>query len=149
MFQVGPPKALYERPENRFVADFIGINNLIEGTIESMDEPQRGLRVKTGLGELYAVMDERFRPGDRCVVSIRPENAALDSEPAAERNLVKGRIAFAAYLGHTLRYDVDLGQSVVFKVDIRDLWHHEPRAMGSAVAVSFPASSTVAIPAEA
>ena len=32
VFQVGPPKELYERPDNRFVADFIGINNLIDGT---------------------------------------------------------------------------------------------------------------------
>ncbi len=148
VFQIGPPKALYERPENRFVADFIGINNLVEGTIVSVDAPQQRLRVKTGIGELLAVMDERFRPGDRCVVSIRPENADLDGEPATGRNLVQGRIAFAAYLGHTLRYDVDLGQGVMFKVDIRDPWHHEQRAMGSAVTVSFAATSTVAMPAE-
>jgi hypothetical protein len=48
-----------------------------------------------------------------------------------------------------LRYDVDLGQGVLFKVDIRDPWHHEQRAMGSAVTLSFPATSTVAMPAEA
>jgi spermidine/putrescine ABC transporter ATP-binding subunit len=148
VLQVGPPKALYERPENRFVADFIGINNLFEGAIEAVDAPQRWLRLKTGFGELAAVMDERFRPGDRCVVSIRPENAALDGEPAAGRNLVKGRIAFAAYLGHTLRYDVDLGQGIVFKVDIRDPWHHEQRPLGTPVTVSFEATSTVAMPAE-
>jgi ABC-type Fe3+/spermidine/putrescine transport system ATPase subunit len=41
VFQVGPPKALYERPANRFVADFIGINNLIEGTVSAVDAAAR------------------------------------------------------------------------------------------------------------
>jgi len=149
VLQIGPPKTLYERPQNRFVADFIGINNLAEGTVEAVDASQGWLRLKTGFGDLLAVMDERFRPGDRCVVSVRPENVALDGVPAPGRNLVQGHIVFAAYLGSALRYDVDLGQGVLFKVDIRDPWHHEQRAMGSAVTLSFPATSTVAMPAEA
>ena len=149
MLQVGPPKALYERPQNRFVADFIGINNLADGSVETADVSQPWLRLKTGFGELAAVMDERFRPGDRCVVCIRPENAAFDGEPAPGRNLVRGHIVFAAYLGNAFRYDVDLGQGVVFKVDIRDPWHHEQRPLGTPVSVSFEASSTVAMPADA
>ncbi len=148
LLQVGPPKALYERPQNRFVADFIGINNLAEGTVVASDDP-KWLRLKTGFGELLAVPDERFSPGERCVVSVRPENASLNSEPAPGRNLVQGQIAFAAYLGNALRYDVDLGQGVLFKVDIRDPWHHEQLAMGSTVTLAFPATSTVAMPAEA
>ena len=52
---------------------------------------------------------------------------------------MKGRIAFAAYLGNTLRYDVDLGQGVMFKVDVRDPWHHEQLPMGSAVTRQLPA----------
>ena len=67
---------------------------------------------------------------------------------AAGSNLVNGRISFAAYMGNALRYDVDLGQGVTFKVDIRDPWHHEQQAMGRSVSVGFPVTSTVAIPAE-
>ena len=48
--QVGAPKALYERPDNRFVADFIGINNLIDGVVQSVDGAARTLRVKTAIG---------------------------------------------------------------------------------------------------
>jgi len=148
VFQVGPPKALYERPANRFVADFIGINNLIEGTVSMVDATAGRLRVATVLGELSALGDERLRASDRCILCIRPENAAVGGEAAAERNLVDGRIAFAAYLGNTLRYDVDLGQGIVFKADVGDPWHHEELPMGSAVSVTFPVTSTVAIPAE-
>jgi iron(III) transport system ATP-binding protein len=142
VFQVGPPKELYERPANRFVADFIGINNLIDGTVRSVNG---ALVVETALGQLRALPDARFKPGDRCVLSVRPENASISEK---NDNRVEGRIAFAAYLGNTLRYDVDLGQGTIFKTDVRDPWHHQQLAAGSSVAVGFAAASTVAIPTE-
>ena len=142
VFQVGQPKELYERPANRFVADFIGINNLIDGTVQSANG---NLVVKTPVGEIQALPDARFKPGERCVISVRPENASINS---IDRNVVQGRIAFAAYLGNTLRYDVDVGQGIILKADVRDPWHHELLAIGSAVAVGFAPASTIAIPAE-
>ncbi len=144
--QVGPPKALYQRPATRFVADFIGINNLVEGTVRSVEGPLGSLRVETALGELSAIHDERLRPGDRCVICIRPENITLDGQSGGERNHFKGKISFAAYLGNTLRYDVDLGGGVTFKADIGDPWHHEQFPMGTPVALSCTFGSTLAIP---
>jgi iron(III) transport system ATP-binding protein len=141
VFQVGPPKELYERPANRFVADFIGINNLIDGTVRSVNG---ALLVETAVGPLRALPDARFKAGDRCVLSVRPENASISGK---NDNRVEGKIAFAAYLGNTLRYDIDLGGGAVFKADVRDPWHHELLATGSRVSVGFAASSTVAIPA--
>jgi iron(III) transport system ATP-binding protein len=148
IFQVGPPKALYERPANRFVADFIGINNLVDGKVLSVDGTQRSLRAETAFGEIGAIHDAPLKPGDRCVISVRPENIALEGQPGGGVNRVNGRISFAAYLGNTLRYDVDLGQGITFKTDIRDPWHHEPLAMGASVTLSCPVSSTLAIPAD-
>jgi ABC-type Fe3+/spermidine/putrescine transport system ATPase subunit len=143
--QVGPPKVLYERPANRFVADFIGISNLVDGTVTALDPAQRMLRAQTAVGELAMLYDEPFQLDDRCVVSVRPENTVLDGAQGPGQNVLQGRISFAAYQGHTLRYDVELAQGVVFKVDIRDPWHHRQRAPGSAVAVSFDPASTVAV----
>ena len=143
VFQVGPPKELYERPANRFVADFIGINNLIDGTVQSVNGH---LLVKTALGELRALPEKRFKPGERCVLSVRPENASL--EKSISDNTITGRVAFAAYLGNTLRYDVDVGGGTLLKADVRDPWHHEQLATGAPVTVGFAAASTIAIPAE-
>jgi ABC-type Fe3+/spermidine/putrescine transport system ATPase subunit len=148
VFQVGPPKELYERPANRFVADFIGINNLIDGTVEAIEIEERRLRVKTVVGELSALLNERLRIGDRCILCIRPENAALNGEGALGGNFVKGRITFAAYLGNALRYDVELATGLVFKVDVRDPWHNELLPTGKAVTIIFPYASTVAIAGE-
>ena len=148
--QVGPPKALYERPANRFVADFIGINNLVDGTVRSVQGTS--LRAETALGEIAAIHDGRLAPGNRCVVCVRPENLALgttaDGEPGGERNRFKATIALASYLGNTLRYEVDLGGGATFKVDIGDPWHHEQLAMGTAVALSCAPGSALAIPAD-
>ncbi|MGH8681116.1 MAG: ABC transporter ATP-binding protein [Burkholderiales bacterium] len=146
--QIGPPRALYERPANRFVADFIGVNNLLDATVRAVEAAERRLRVATPLGELSALLDERFRPGDRCVVCIRPENVTLGGGAGNGRNVVKGQIGFAAYLGNTLRYDLDLGQGMTFRADIRDPWHHEQLPLGTAIEASFPVSSTLAIPGE-
>jgi ABC-type Fe3+/spermidine/putrescine transport system ATPase subunit len=143
VLQVGSPKDLYERPANRFVADFIGINNLIDGAVEAIEAKERRLRIKTALGPIFSLFDDRFRVGDRCVLCVRPENATVGE--TADWNLVKGEITFAAYLGNALRYDVELGPGVIFKVDIRDPWHHEILPSGSIVNVSFPASSTVPV----
>jgi spermidine/putrescine ABC transporter ATP-binding subunit len=148
VFQIGPPKALYERPANRFVADFIGINNLVEGKVLSVDPAQRTVRAETAFGEVGAICDAPLKPGDRCVISVRPENVALGGQPDGQVNRVSGRISFAAYLGNTLRYDVDLGQGVLFKTDVKDPWHHELLPLGSQVSLSCPVTGTLAIPAD-
>jgi iron(III) transport system ATP-binding protein len=139
--QVGPPKALYERPANRFVADFIGINNLVEGTL--LAEGIAG----TALGKLTGVAEAKLRIGERCVVCVRPENVRLNAVPAHGDNLLKGKVAFAAYLGNRLLYDIELGEGVLFKADVHDPRGHEEFAVGSAVGVSFPVSGTLLIPA--
>ena len=146
LFQVGAPRELYERPVNRFVADFIGINNLVDGTVRAVDAAGGRLTVDSALGALGALPNAQLRAGDKCVICVRPENVAF-GEAGGERNAVKGTIAFAAYLGNTLRYDVDLGQGVTFKADIKDPWHHEQLPTGSPVALSFTVASTLAIAA--
>jgi iron(III) transport system ATP-binding protein len=148
VYQVGSPKELYERPADRFVADFIGVSNLIEGTVQSVDARHHCMRVRTAFGELSARSDNHFEPGYHCVLTVRPENATLDGAEADDVNQLHGRIAVATYLGNMLRYDVDLGAGVTFKLDVRDPWGHEQRAADTPVTVSFPASSTIAVGAE-
>jgi iron(III) transport system ATP-binding protein len=142
VFQLGTPRELYERPANPFVADFIGINNLLKGRV--VDSRQDVLALETPLGAIRAIPNGTLKPGDECVACIRPENLGL---AAREANVVKGKVSFAAYLGNTLRYDVDLGHGVVFKADIRDPWHHQALPLGAPVELGFAPASTVAVPA--
>jgi iron(III) transport system ATP-binding protein len=146
VLQLGPPRELYERPRTRFVADFVGTNNLVAGTVD--EGAGELVAVTTGLGRILARPMGPMSRGQACVLAIRPENIAL-GEAAAGRdgNRVAGRIVLAAYLGNTLRYDVEAA-GVALKADIRDPWHHEPLAPGSAVTLGFPASVTLALPHE-
>jgi iron(III) transport system ATP-binding protein len=142
VLQVGAPKELYERPRTRFVADFVGTNNLVPGRVTEWAGAE--LVVDTAVGRLRAVPSGPVV--DRCVLAIRPENVAIsDGTAASGGNVVRGRVSFAAYLGSALRYDVEAGQGQILKADIRDPWHHEPLAIGSDVVVSFPASVTLAV----
>jgi spermidine/putrescine ABC transporter ATP-binding subunit len=149
VLQVGVPRELYERPRTRFVADFVGTNNLLPGRVRE----RRGERliVETELGRLEAIPHAAAAIADRCVLAIRPENMAIQPDSVAVPNggnSVAGRVAFSSYLGNTLRYDVETGPGRILKADVRDPWHHDPMAVGRAVTVSFPPSVTLALPEE-
>ncbi|HET7730608.1 MAG TPA: ABC transporter ATP-binding protein [Usitatibacter sp.] len=146
VFQVGTPRQLYQRPANRFVADFIGVNNLVDGVVNEIETGGARALVRTPAGALRALTTGNLSPGDKCIVCVRPENVDL-GEVVADENSVRGRVAFAAYLGNTLRYDVDLGGGITFKADDRDPWHHEAMPMGGDIELSFPIGATLAIPA--
>jgi ABC-type Fe3+/spermidine/putrescine transport system ATPase subunit len=148
VLQVGPPKELYERPRTRFVADFVGTNNLVPGEVQGggprdAAAPGGELLVSTALGPLRAIANGPV--SGRCVLAVRPENVAVGAAPAGEGNRVAGRISLISYLGNTLRYDVETEPGLVLKADIRDPWHHDPLPIGRPVTLSFPPSVTLAV----
>jgi ABC-type Fe3+/spermidine/putrescine transport system ATPase subunit len=143
VLQVGPPKELYERPRTRFVADFVGTNNLVPGEVQDARGRDGDLVVSTALGPLRAVASGAV--SGRCVLAVRPENVALGAPAAGEGNRVDGRVSLVSYLGNTLRYDVQTESGLVLKADIRDPWHHDPFPVGRPVTLSFPPSVTLAV----
>ena len=143
VLHVASPKELYERPAGRFVADFVGTNNFLPGTCREIAAGR--VAAETTIGTVRGSPTSRIGVGDRCVLAVRPENIALG---AAHENTFAGRVVLASYLGSTLRYDVQVRDGVVLKVDIGDPWHHEVLPMGAAVRVSFPASAALTLPDE-
>jgi putative spermidine/putrescine transport system ATP-binding protein len=77
--QLAPPEDLYERPENRFVASFIGENNTLEGVVETIEGGVCTVRLPTG-ELLDAAPVNVSRPGERTTVSIRPERVEYKSD---------------------------------------------------------------------
>ena len=152
MEQVGPPRDLYERPRTRFVAEFVGTNNLVEGTVRAVDGAD--LVVETALGPWRARAGAPLAAGSRCVVAIRPEHVELT--PEGERReagaldpgvtLVRGRVRLASYLGSTLRYDLLVGPLVLI-AEIGDPTRHVPLPAGAPVVLRIPAEVARALPA--
>jgi ABC-type Fe3+/spermidine/putrescine transport system ATPase subunit len=145
--QLGTPHDLYQRPENPFVADFIGINNLIAGEVREASA-QGWLVVETRFGRIKCLNEGRFKTGDLCKVTVRPEVATIchAGEPGEDVNLLAGRVGFASYIGNTIRYDIELDPETLFKVDVQNPWNQQPFPIAQPVHVRFPAQITLAIP---
>jgi iron(III) transport system ATP-binding protein len=146
--QIGSPRDLYARPENPFVADFIGINNLISGEVREIREHERTMKVQTDVGPLVCTLEWPFKLGDRCMVSVRPETASIGQADRGqgEVNVLPGTVSFASYIGNTIRYDVEIQKGKIFKVDIQNPWYHQVLPLGEKVFVTFPQKITLGIP---
>jgi spermidine/putrescine transport system ATP-binding protein len=118
--QQGSPTDLYERPINRFVANFIGVSNPIGGRIVEFDATTRRALVESdsGLKLLGEVTDPTARPavGDEVTVVIRPERLSVG--PADESvdgtdgwTSVTGRIHQGTYLGDQTEYRITTGHA--------------------------------------
>jgi spermidine/putrescine ABC transporter ATP-binding subunit len=146
--QIGSPRDLYEKPRNPFVADFIGINNLIPGEVREVEATEGWIKVQTEVGPLICFSDDRFQLRDRCLISARPETASISRSEDSQKgfNLIAGTVNFSSYIGNTIRYDVEIKGGMIFKVDVQDPWHHQPIPLGEKVYVAFPIQSTLGIP---
>ncbi|MDB6008293.1 MAG: polyamine transporter ATP-binding protein [Gammaproteobacteria bacterium] len=106
--QVGTPAEIYEFPQSRFVADFVGTTNLFEGVVASCAP---GLTtVNCGETGCDLLVDDvgRFTPGQRVWVALRPEKIRLSKQPAeASRvNQLRGTVHQLGYLGNRCTYQV-------------------------------------------
>ncbi len=110
VLETGTPDGLYERPQTRFVADFLGTMNVFEGSIHERDGDS--YIVDTGeLGRIRAdigVLD--FSKGEKIAVALRPENLQIvdsQTKPGIEAS-IKGVVSNAAYFGDRAQIYVKL-----------------------------------------
>jgi ABC-type Fe3+/spermidine/putrescine transport system ATPase subunit len=147
--QIDAPRNLYERPRNVFVADFIGINNLMPGKVLEVRDQEEEIVYETAYGRFTGIGNGRFQPDDPCVVTVRPETAGIQQQPPEDGSLncVAGRVSFTYYCGNALRYDVEIDGGFLFRADVQDPHLHIPIPIGDPVFVTFPRSMTLGIPA--
>jgi len=147
--QLGSPRDLYQRPANPFVADFIGINNLIAGEVKEIEEAKGWMAVTTRFGQIRCAFEGRFKTGDACKVTVRPEVASIrnSGEKTEDMNLLAGKVSFASYIGNTIRYDIELDSETLFKVDVQNPWNQKTFPIAEKVYVCFPVQITLGIPA--
>ena len=109
--QVGTPMELYDRPVNRFVANFVGSVNLFEGELRAGD-----LFVSPTLGECRLPAGLASRPPGPACLAFRPHAVRIDAAaaPAAEEGRgFDGTVAAAAFQGDSVRYEVRVGAANV------------------------------------
>jgi ABC-type sugar transport system ATPase subunit len=110
--QIDTPGQMYERPNTRFVADFLGTSNFIPVTIEAIGAAAM-VRTESGL-KLEAAPPAAGRIGDRLVLSLRPERVRL-VEAGVAQALARGSVTEASFFGNAQRYVIRLqgGETLV------------------------------------
>ena len=113
IMQIGSPRDIYERPRNKFVADFVGTTNFLEATISSVEaEPGRYV-VESQIGRLAASSADVLRSGDKVVLSLRPEDVELASVAFDGPNVFEGIVDAKVFLGEHVEFRVKVGEVVL------------------------------------
>jgi spermidine/putrescine transport system ATP-binding protein len=134
--QVGSPEDVYERPATTFVADFIGVSNLMPATVVGSGE------VRLDGGPTVTTASEGFSPGERCHAVVRPEKLRIEPVGAGADGLpqVEGVVESSVYLGTATQIVVDLGAGVRMTVLVPNADEEERQRLpggGARVALSW------------
>jgi len=117
--QVDTPERIYEFPGSRYVADFIGDVNLIEGAIRSVKKAEVEISWAEGLPNLRAAAPDGIEKGQNCCFAIRPEKVSISAEkPEDAANAIEGKVLDIGYLGNMSTYHVELSNGQVIKAQV-------------------------------
>lgn len=111
--QVGTPTEIYESPQTRFVASFIGETNLFDGSVSSISGDKLHITIEPG--DFNAPYDD-FKSGEMLSVSIRPERMLYSETPVDGFNIV-GTVQEQIYVGSVLKTVVQLSNGNEIKIE--------------------------------
>ena len=128
--QIGNAQEIYQKPANRFVADFIGTMNFMSGKVVEVLPDSNAVYVCTEFSEkMLCTMPEHtvVKAGEKVYASIRPEDVEIYTEsPPSKENLFKGMIVHKAYLGNFLYFFVNVNDTMIRA----QVPHHVPQEEG-------------------
>jgi spermidine/putrescine transport system ATP-binding protein len=141
--QVGQPKEIYEEPATAYVADFLGVSNLMEATASG---PTAG-GCKVALGEFNLVAGQ----GDDSAsgptkITIRPERVDLQAHGATGPNMIPGMVERVVYVGSVLQVMVNLAPGSRIQAWTQNEGEALPYESGTAVTVHFPPEALRVLP---
>ena len=145
--QLAPPEDLYERPENSFVAQFIGENNKLDGVIETIKGDHCTVRLDDG-----TIIDAQpvnvTKPGERTRVSIRPERVESNPERLHEdAHLIDAEVLEFIYMGDTFRTRLRVAGNDDFVMKYRNAQDQNRLAAGDKIRIGWRAEDCRALDA--
>ena len=131
LIQVATPPEIYEQPNSRWVADFIGEVNLIEGNVVEAGATATTV-ASASAGTLRASSAGDAKPGDTVWLALRPEKVRITREPPATAggNAVAGQVMDIGYLGDLSIYKVRLDDGFVMKAAAANMTRLIERPIG-------------------
>lgn len=147
VMQVGTPVEIYERPNCRFVADFIGESNFLEGKIKSIEGGQASVYVPALNTEVVGLLTGNLVAGQEATVSIRPEKIRLSEKPVLNLNCFAATITQTTYIGADTHVYLDVNGLRIKVWDMNKISTLDPRAhytVGQKVCLTlFPENTLV------
>jgi putrescine transport system ATP-binding protein len=131
LIQVAAPAEIYEQPNSRWVAEFIGDVNLIEGRVVEVGAPGTTI-ASAAAGLLRATSSAAAPPGDTVWVALRPEKIRIAHEapPTAGENCVEGEVWNVGYLGDVSIYKLRLDNGFVMQAAVANMTRLVERPIG-------------------
>ena len=136
--QVGPPKDLYEEPTTTFVADFLGVSNLMTATAHGASSGR--CRVALGEFELYAANGDVSTTGETRIV-IRPERVRLEAHGTSGENRIPGMVERVVYLGNGNQIIVGLAHGERIQALVQNTGDELAYRQGDPVQAYMPAEA--------
>ena len=114
--QVGAPQTVYRHPANRFVAEFVGANNLISGTVAGVSGDR--LSIETPLGTFTAPVNRERASvsGDRCTFVVSADRAVLSGEAAGTQNELALILISEEFVGSVVTLHLEAENGAAFRV---------------------------------
>jgi iron(III) transport system ATP-binding protein len=113
--QLGTPEEIYESPRSKFVAEFIGLSNFLEGYVQSIEG--RDMLVMASSLAVSTPALPAIGPGQKVLLFLRPnEVEILPQDTPVGTNVFAARVDKSTYLGDTMDYRIALGQGVELRV---------------------------------
>jgi spermidine/putrescine transport system ATP-binding protein len=112
ILQIGSPHEIYDRPSERFVANFIGETNFLEGEVQGTVKNTAKVKLASG-AVVEASLPSEFKPKGKVTIVVRPEHAQLAAEKAG---LLKGVLENIVYFGTDTHFHVALDGGGEFMV---------------------------------
>jgi ABC-type Fe3+/spermidine/putrescine transport system ATPase subunit len=137
--QVGSPEQVYEEPATTYVADFLGVSNLMDAKAEGPTGDGR-CRIRLGEFALSAGQGEEDARGDVKIV-IRPERVELEPQGVTGENRVPGMVERVVYVGSIMQVLVNLANGDHLQAWVQNRGGGLDFEQGTAVAVHFPAEA--------
>ena len=134
--QVGTPSEVYEEPATAYVADFLGVSNLMDARVTGTDAQGRA-QVELGDFRLAATKGDVDARGS-VKVTIRPERVKLEEQGSVGENRIPGMVERVVYVGSTLQVIAHLAPGPTLQIWIPNAGAGMPYEQGTPVSVHLP-----------
>ncbi len=108
VLQMGPAVEIYERPTSKFVADFIGESNFLNGEVRSIKGDLAVVTIPAWEIELTGLVTSKVSVGEDVAVSIRPEKIRLSDKMGIKENSLEGVVTSSTYIGSDTHVYLDV-----------------------------------------